>query len=328
VARALQAIARDGRRGFYGGEFGERLIASGGGEYTEADLVRPQADWVAPLGVVAFHRRLWSPPPSSQGYQLLRGAALASDLTLPGPEDPDWAHLLIGCLREACADREASWHEAADGPALVAPEVIAAMGARIAGGSRPQAPRPVTGGTVSLCVIDRDRMAVSMLQSNFMEWGARRFLPGIGVTLHNRGACFSLADGHPAQYGPRRRPPHTLTPVLVSDPDGATAATVATRGGHIQPQVLLQLLARLYRAEQSPAAAMAAGRWADAAPNVLLEGQVAPEWAEGLAARGHRVVRRPPFDDEFGHAQLIVAEAEHLAAASDPRSPTWGVAVR
>jgi gamma-glutamyltranspeptidase len=73
---------------------------------------------------------------------------------------------------------------------------------------------------------------------------------------------------------------------------------------------------------------MAAGRWADAAPNVLLEGQVAPEWAEGLAARGHRVVRRPPFDDEFGHAQLIVAEAEHLAAASDPRSPTWGVAVR
>ena len=50
AARALQAIAGQGRDGFYGGEFGEGLLALGQGEYTPDDLARPLAEWVAPLG--------------------------------------------------------------------------------------------------------------------------------------------------------------------------------------------------------------------------------------------------------------------------------------
>jgi len=38
--------------------------------------------------------------------------------------------------------------------------------------------------------------------------------PNTGVGLHNRGIGFSLVRGHPAELGPRRRPPHTLTPLL------------------------------------------------------------------------------------------------------------------
>jgi gamma-glutamyltranspeptidase/glutathione hydrolase len=325
VARALEAITREGRRGFYEGEFGDALLRHGGGEYTAADLARPQADWVAPLGIDAFGARLWSPPPSSQGYLTLRSAAIASSLDLPDPRDAEWAHLLIESARAAGVDRDLTWHEAADGPALIAPEAIRAMRERVSARAGRDAAPPVRGGTVSLCVVDRNRMAVSMLQSVFTAWGSLRFLPGVGVGLHNRGSCFSLAAGHPAEYGPGRRPPHTLAPALVTSVDGSPAMVVATRGGHIQPQVVLQLLARVSAGAQTPAEAMAAGRWALSADGVLLEGQCPGDWVRGLTARGHGVERRPQFDDDFGHAQMIVCHADHLAAASDPRSLTCGV---
>src|SRR4051812_26663679 len=46
LARALAAVARDGRAGFYAGPFGEGLLALGGDEFSAADLERPGADWV------------------------------------------------------------------------------------------------------------------------------------------------------------------------------------------------------------------------------------------------------------------------------------------
>jgi gamma-glutamyltranspeptidase/glutathione hydrolase len=202
------------------------------------------------------------------------------------------------------------------------------MRARITDRRSPRAaPAAVQGGTVSLCVADGERMAVSMLQSNFRGWGSMLFLEGIGVPLHNRGSSFSLKPGHPAEYGAGRRPPHTLAPALLTDPAGSFRAALATRGGDLQPQVLLQLLARVYAASESPADALAAGRWAIAGDEVLLEGQTSARWFDGLAARGHRVTRHGPFQSQFGHAQLIIDRGDHLAAASDPRSETWGIAV-
>jgi gamma-glutamyltranspeptidase/glutathione hydrolase len=328
VERAFAAIARYGRRGFYEGEFGAALLELGSGEYAPADLELPQADWVQPLAVDAFGRRLWSLPPNSQGYLLLSSAAIASDLPLPDPEDPGWPHLLIEASGEAARDRDRVWHQDSDGEALIAEERIAGMRQRV---SRAHAGRAaqadVPGGTVSLCVVDEERTAVSLLQSNFVPWGAKLFVPGLGIALHNRGFSFSLDSGHPGGYGPGRRPPHTLTPALTTGSDGSLDAVLATRGGEIQPQVLLQLLARAYVSRQSPAGAVAAGRWALVGDQVLLEGHAGTRWFDGLIARGHRVLQRPSFDEAFGQAQLIVSAGDHLEGASDPRSSTWAAAV-
>jgi gamma-glutamyltranspeptidase / glutathione hydrolase len=326
VARLLAAIARDGRRGFYEGEFGQELLELGGGEYSGDDLARPHADWVPALGIDALGHRLWSPPPNSQGYVLLRSAAIASELKLPEPEHPDWAHLLIEASREAAADRGSVWHERSDGPSLIAPEAVEAMRARVSARHRQSpAASPIPGGTVSLCVVDRERMAVSMLQSNFVGWGSMLFTPGSGVALQNRGSSFSLIAGHPAEYAPRRRPPHTLTPALLTSADGQLVSALATRGGEIQPQVLLQLLARTQLASQTPGEAIAAGRWVWSPDQVLVEGHAPARWLSGLTSRGHRVGQAAAFADQFGHAQLIVSAGDHLAAASDPRSDTWAV---
>ncbi len=136
VARALQAVVREGREGFYGGEFGAGLLALGAGEYTSDDLGRPLADWVTPLSVDVFGHRLWTVPPNSQGYLTLAMTAIAERLDLPtDPADPQWAHLAIEAARVASYDRLAFLHEGADGGAI-----CGAGGARPAGGAgRPAA---------------------------------------------------------------------------------------------------------------------------------------------------------------------------------------------
>lgn len=342
IARALEAVARGGRAAFYEGEFGEALVALGGGEYTEADLSRSQADWVEPLGLDAWGARLWTVPPNSQGYLTLASAWIAEGLALPDdPDDPAWAHLLIEASRQAGHDRLEVLHERAAGTDLVAPERLrprrqavdpdraAVLGDAYAG-----------GGTIYLCAVDAERKGVSLIQSNAAGFGSMLFVPRLRIALQNRGSGFSLEPGHPAEYGPGRRPPHTLSPALVTRPDGSLQQVVGTMGGDAQPQVVLQLLARMLAAGQSPGDAVAAGRWmlsslqsgtgfdtwrARGAVQVLVEGHAPRGWDEGLAARGHTVERTGAFDSGFGHAHTIVVDGDHLAGASDPR-PLAGAA--
>jgi len=160
-------------------------------------------------------------------------------------------------------------------------------------------------------------------------------VPGTGIFLHNRGIGFSLEPGHPAELAPGRRPPHTLAPALVTR-DGDLAAVVGTMGGDIQPQVVLQVIARLLHAGQSPGTAIREPRWhlgrggfdiwAGDGPDVITLEADAPEvWADGLRARGHHV-ERSPRGANFGHAHAIVLSDGMLAGGSDPRALT-GAAV-
>jgi len=338
VARTLEAIASGGRAAFYQGEFGDGLLAVGGGEYTADDLAVPLADWVEPLHLEAWGHRLWTIPPNSQGYLTLAGAWIAAGLPIPDdPADPRWAHLLVEAARQAGFDRRRVLHEGADGEALLSEQRLAPrrdaitidragdLGANVAG-----------GGTIYLNAVDADRMGVSLIQSNAAGWGSLVIVPGVRIFLQNRGLGFSLEPGHPAEYGPGKRPPHTLSPALVTSlVDDALTMTIGTMGGDSQPQILLQVLARLLHNGQSPADAIAAGRWVLTGPEggagfdtwdsdgnvrVAVEGHAPTTWDDGLRERGHDVVRTSPFNPGFGHAHVIVNRGDHLSAAADPRA--------
>ncbi|MDQ1445679.1 MAG: gamma-glutamyltranspeptidase / glutathione hydrolase [Acidimicrobiaceae bacterium] len=344
VARALDAIVAHGRSGFYEGEFGEGLLALGRGEYTAHDLGTVQADWVEPIAVDAWNRRVWTIPPNSQGYLTLAGAWIASGLDLPGdPDDVRWAHLTIEAARQAAFDRLDVLHEHAGGPGLVAPERLAPRRAAISpdGAARLGRPDPAQrpGGTIYLCAVDEDGMGVSLIQSNASGWGSHVIEPNTRIFLQNRGVGFSLQPGHPAEYGPGRRPPHTLSPALVTSPSGALDMVIGTMGGDGQPQTLLQLLARLLHAGQSPAEAMAAGRWVltggatgfdtwvdRGRVRVAVEGHAPASWDDGLRTLGHDAMRVDAFSHQFGHAHVIRVEDGRLAGAADPRART-GAAV-
>ena len=333
VARLLRAVAAEGRDGAYLGEFGAGLLELGSGEYTEDDLRRPTGDWRPALGLDVWDVQLWTVPPVSQGYLTLAGAWLASRLPLPDDAaDPAWAHLTVEAARQAGFDRPDVLHEHADGAALLATERLQARRDAIDPQRAATLPgRYTAGGTIALVAVDDERMAVSYVQSNAAGFGSGLVEPGTGVFLHNRGIGFSLRAGHPAEYGPGRRPPHTLSPLVVTRPDGALHAVLGTMGGDAQPQILLQLLARLAGGADA-ATAIAAGRWALASSSgggfstwaaggdvvVRLEDTTPPSWDEALASRGHRVQRNGAAG--FGHAHLIRVVGGALEGAADPRA--------
>ncbi|MDY7106097.1 MAG: gamma-glutamyltransferase [Actinomycetota bacterium] len=336
LAAALVAIAAGGRDAFYGGPFGEGLLGLGGGEYTTDDLARSQADWVAPLGVDVWGHRVWTVPPNSQGYLNLAGAWIAAGLDLPADgDDPLGAHLLIEAARQAGHDRPAVLADDADGARLISPERLAPRRAAIDPDRRAVLrERFAGGGTMYLCAVDADRMGVSLIQSNASGFGAHVIEPRTAIFLHNRGIGFSVDEGHPAEYRPGRRPPHTLAPALVTHPDGRLRAVLGTMGGDAQPQVVLQLLERLLRRHRSAGAAVGSARWALAtegtgfdtwedpdATVVQIEPHAPAGWDAGLTGRGHVVARRAA---NYGHAHVIDLErnGEVLAGGADPRART------
>lgn len=342
VARVLAAVADDGRSGFYEGEFGHGLLRLGDGEYTGADLATPLADWVPPLRTRAWDHDLWTVPPNSQGYLTLLGAAIAEGLDLPDdPDDGLWAHLLVESARAAGHDRPDVLFEGADVRPLLAEDEVRRRRALVDPRHRNEHLGTATagGGTMHLCASDADGMAVSLIQSNASGFGCLVFEPSTGIGLHNRGIGFTLTPGHPAAYGPGRRPPHTLAPALVTRADGSLRAVVGTMGGDSQPQILLQVLCRFLRHGQSPGRAIASPRWTlvgtsgfdtwttPGAARVQIEHHAASAWAAGLDARGHRVLTPgPEAAHAFGHAHLIAAAPVGWAGASDPRADVGAVA--
>ena len=339
MARALADIASRGRDGWYGGEFGENLIALGAGEYTDADLAQPLADWVEPLVADAWDHRLWTIPPNSQGYLTLASSWIASGLDIGDPESDKWAHLLVESCRQAGWDREAVLHEHASGEELVSEARLGprrdAIDPERAGSLGWSAAVP---GTTSLCAIDSDGVGVSLIQSNAAGFGTGLVVPGVRVFLQNRGVGFSLEPGHPAEYGPGKRPPHTLAPLLVTRRDGTLRLLANTMGGDSQPQVLTQLLARHLAAGLDVGTTMASGRWRlryagtgltgfdtwrGGGEDVLvsIEGHASDAWGPGLERRGHRISMEEPYNGMFGHSELIAIEANGVyAGAADPRA--------
>ena len=189
------------------------------------------------------------------------------------------------------------------------------------------------GDTTYLCTADDSGMAVSLIQSNASGFGSWLVEPMTGINLHNRGLGFSAEAGHPAEYRPGRRPPHTLCPAMATRA-GELVAVFGTMGGDAQPQILLQLMARLFAGGEGPASAVTAGRWvlrgpstgfdtwtSGQPPTVVIEDHAPAAWRDGLLSKGHDVTVVPSFESGFGHANVIAVEEDGVFAASaDPRA--------
>jgi gamma-glutamyltranspeptidase/glutathione hydrolase len=360
IARTLRSIAEQGREGFYQGEFGRGLLELGGGVFNESDLARDRADWCTPLVLRVWGHDLWTVPPPSQGYLTLASAFVAEQVGLGlDPSDPEWAHLVMEASRAVGHDRPDVLFDGADGPALLESARLAPMAERIQkhATAPPDVVMPTNAGTegtarigdgdtTHLCAVDIDGLGISLTQSNALDFGSHLIEPTTGIFLHNRGVGFSLTPGHPAELQPGRRPPHTLSPMAASSPQGALTHVVGAMGGDSQPQILLQLLARMLHGGQDPAEAVSAPRCTLDAPSagpfrlwwgddlrVMVEADAPPAWVGGLTERGHTVRTIRAFDPTaVGCAQIIAVESQSdgptFIGAADPRSPEGGVASR
>ena len=237
---------RTGGRRFYGGRLRRRAAGARTGVLPAEDLAQPQADWVEPLSVDGVGSRPVDDPAQLPG---LPGAGRGLDRRGPappsrprrpglGPPAHRGRHRRPGTTDRACctkAPTARSWSRPSDS----SPRRAAISGESTAN-RRAKVPT-ADGDTTYLCAIDDDRHGGV---AHPVERLRLRLLAGRADHGHQppqpRPGLQPRA-GHPAELGPGRQPPHTLSPLLVTTPGGELAAIFGTMGGDAQPQILLQL---------------------------------------------------------------------------------------
>jgi gamma-glutamyltranspeptidase/glutathione hydrolase len=176
---------------------------------------------------------------------------------------------------------------------------------------------PENGDTVYLTVVDKDRNAVSFINSLYEAFGSGLVAGDTGIVLHNRGALFRIESGHPNAIAPRKRPFHTLIPSMVLK-DGKPFFSFGVMGGDMQPQGHAQVLANLIdfgmdvqRAGESP-------RFRHSGGEVLLESAFDGTVRTGLGSMGHKIAGG---SDAWGGYQGILIDPRTgvLMGGSDPR---------
>jgi gamma-glutamyltranspeptidase/glutathione hydrolase len=153
-------------------------------------------------------------------------------------------------------------------------------------------------------------------------------VPGLGFPLGTRAQMFWLAEDHPSGLAPGKRPRTTLSPSFALKA-GRPWLAFGTPGGDGQDQWPLTMLLRhlhyglnLQEAVDLPQFQnfhFPNSFWPrDAALGVLeLEGGIPEATAEELNARGHRVVRHPPWS--MGRMMAVAKEGPILKGAASSR---------
>jgi len=262
LARTLAAVAAEGARGFYTGAVARdlaRSVQDAGGLLTEEDLACVSAGIAAPLAMRYRGLEVLTQPPISQGVVLLRALGLLAERAAePRRMEPAdlWVHA-AGALRQAFDERLTLLGDGADALRR-AHDMLAGRGA-----ARSRTPAFARTGqeTTTLSIVDGAGNAVSTIQSVFADLGSGVVARESGVLFNNRLSAFFLDKRHPNHLAPGRRTMHTLHSFIARDAQGVRWAG-ASPGGDDQPQVNLQVLARLADLGETPLQAVTAARWA------------------------------------------------------------------
>jgi gamma-glutamyltranspeptidase / glutathione hydrolase len=334
-ARSLRLIADSEGEALYRGELARAFVAHAkatGGLMTLDDLAHHTADWVDPISIDYHGHRLHELPPNGQGLAALQALAMVAsrDIRKLEPDCPDVLHLQIEAMKLAFADahRYIADPKSMDVSVeqLLDPAYLAGRAALIdpnrAGDPGAGSPKP--GGTILLTTADARGTMVALIQSNYLGFGSGIVIPGTGIHLQDRGACFTLSPGHPNQLAGGKRPYHTIIPGFLTRVGAAGAPeplmAFGVMGGFMQPQGHLQVATRVIDFHQNPQAALDAPRWqVGAGKHVSIEPGFAPSLYQDLKRRGHELTIAPARTIAFGSGQAILRLPGCYLGASDPR---------
>jgi gamma-glutamyltranspeptidase/glutathione hydrolase len=258
LAETYRMIADGGRDAFYKGEIARRMLAfsdARGGLFSAEDFAAHASEWVEPARTTYRGYDVWELPPPGQGIAVLQMLNLLEphDLKSLGPLSPDYWHLLVEAKKLAYADRAMFYADPAFEKVpveqLISKKYAETRGKRIdparAAVDVPAGdPKLGHADTIYLCVVDRDRNCVSLIQSNYHGFGSGLAPKDLGFAIQNRGTLFSLADGHANRLAPGKRPFHTIIPAMVTK-GGKPWLTFGVMGGDMQPQGHVQVLVNL-----------------------------------------------------------------------------------
>jgi gamma-glutamyltranspeptidase/glutathione hydrolase len=329
-ARTLQAIADTRGEAFYRGELAGEMAEQSrrhGGVMTTEDLAAHEVEWVTPISNSYRGIDLHEIPPNGQGVAALAALGILSrfDIASLPAESVQAVHLQAEAMKLAFADTyrfvsdpstmsisAADLYDQAyldSRAALIDLSRAGEFGPGQPGGSE----------TVYLTAADETGMMVSYIQSNYSGFGSGVVVPGTGISLHNRGACFNLTNGHPNCVAGGKRPFHTIIPGFVTA-GNQPLMSFGVMGADMQAQGHVQMVMRTADYSLNPQAVADAPRW-KVMPDgrLLVEETYGEAVLNGLAKLGHNVVTMPYGSHDFGAAQLIRKMDFGYASGSEPR---------
>ncbi|AWD22256.1 gamma-glutamyltransferase family protein [Fuscovulum blasticum] len=325
-AEVLRRIARHGRDGFYTGEVAEDMITSLralGGSHTADELAATQATWGAPIGGSYGDVELLEHPPNGQGATAILLLNILSRFELKSL--PPMGHLRAHLEAEAAKLAYDARNRFIADPAprldhMLAPETAARLAALIDADRAMPDPAPVTEAvhkdTVYLTVVDRDRMAVSLIYSIFWGFGSGLASARFGINFQNRGAGFSLTPGHLNEAGGGKRPMHTIIPAMLRRA-GRVVMPFGVMGGQYQPAGHARLVSNLVDYGMELQAAIDAPRSFAGPKGFEVERGYSAETRAALARMGHAVTI--PGTPLGGAQAILIGEDGLLTGGSDAR---------
>ncbi|MDR1651037.1 MAG: gamma-glutamyltransferase family protein [Synergistaceae bacterium] len=328
MARTLEAIGATGARDFYSGDIAGKILSFSrdtGGFFSKEDLESFSPEWTDPIHIGYKGWDVWEMPPNGQGITALIALGILRGFDLSSHDSPDAVHKQIEALKLAFADAEryVADPDFAKVPVeeLLSESYLAARRGKIGDlACAPEAGDPYSGGTVYLCTADGEGNMVSYIQSNFRGFGSGVVVPGTGISLNNRGLCFSAAPGHPNELAGGKRPYNTIIPGFITK-DGSPVGPFGVMGGYMQPQGHVQVVVNCVDFGMNPQEALDAPRWQwTGGLGVSFEPGFANSAVQSLERSGHSVsIASDPYG--FGRGEIIRrTEKGCLVGATEPRT--------
>ncbi len=329
-AEVLRRIAMDGREGFYEGEVAEDMVTSLqalGGTHTLDDFAATACDYVTPIIGTYHGMELVELPPNGQGATAIVMANILEnfDLASLDPYGTRRAHLEAEAAKLAYDARNRFVADPTDQALRLEHMLSKNTGKALADlinleramPNAHQAAGAVHKDTVYLTVIDRDRMAVSLIYSIFSGFGSGIASDKFGILFQNRASGFTLEEGHPNEAAGNKRPMHTIIPAMLRK-DGKLLSTLGVMGGAYQPNGHVRILTNMVDYGMDPQTAIDAPRCFDEGALMKVERGYADKVRNDLTAMGHKVTVP---DVPIGGAQMVMIDHENgvLRGASDPR---------
>ena len=161
---------------------------------------------------------------------------------------------------------------------------------------------------------------ISMIQSNYKEFGSGIVVPGTGITLQDRGANFSLDPSSDNFLEGGKKSYHTIIPGFLMK-DGKPVGPFGVMGGFMQPQGHVQVLVNTIDYHMNPQEALDAPRFQwTGEKHIQLEREVPAEIGLKLEEMGHDVTVANT-NLNMGRGQIIWRmEDGTLIGGTEPRA--------
>jgi gamma-glutamyltranspeptidase/glutathione hydrolase len=170
--------------------------------------------------------------------------------------------------------------------------------------------------TIYITVVDKNRMAVSLIYSIFHAFGSGIASDKYGILFQNRGAGFTLEKGHPNELVGGKRPMHTIIPGMLAK-NGRVTVPFGVMGGAYQPNGHARFMSNIVDFGMDNQAAIDAPRCFSDNGFMKIERGYAPQVHQSLMEMGHRVeIPKGPIG---GAQAILIGEDGVLQGASDPR---------